>query len=40
MESMKIHLNKLQEIVKDREAWNAVVIGSQRFRCDLATKQQ
>ena len=27
MESMKIHLNKLQEIVKNRETWQAAVHG-------------
>ena len=37
MESMKIHLNKLQDIVKDRETWQAEVHGvtkSWRPLCD------
>ena len=29
-DSMDMSLSKLQEIVKDREAWRAVVHGSQR----------
>ena len=33
-------LNKLREIVKDREAWRAQSVGSQRVRCDLATEQK
>ena len=35
--SMDMSLGKLQVIVKDREAWNAVVHGDQQ---DLATEQQ
>ena len=38
-DSMDISLSKLQEMVKDREAWSATV-GSQRVRHDLATEQQ
>ena len=30
IDSMKMSLNKLQEIVKDRETWHAAVHGSQR----------
>ena len=34
------NLNKLCEIVKDREVWHAAVHGSQRIRHDLVTEQQ
>ena len=39
-ESMDMSLNKLQEIVKAREAWHASrqSMGSQRVRHDLATE--
>ena len=30
IDSMKMSLNKIQEIVKDRETWHAAVHGSQR----------
>ena len=38
--SMDMNLNKLQETVKDREAWVLQSIGLQRVRHDLATEQQ
>ena len=38
--SMNMNLNKLQETVKDREAWVLQSIGLQRVRHDLATEQQ
>ena len=39
-DAMDMSLRKLREIVKDREAWHAVVHGSQGVRQDLASKQQ
>ena len=41
VDSMDMSLRKLQDIVKDREAWCAVVHGGlQRVRHCLATEQQ
>ena len=37
---MDTNLSKLQERVKDREAWHAAVHGSQRVGHDLVTEQQ
>ena len=37
--SMDTGLSKLQEIVKDREAWHAAAQGSQRVGLDLMTEQ-
>ena len=33
-DSMDMSLNKLQEMVKDREAWHAMVLGSQRDKTE------
>jgi len=39
-DSMDRSLSKLQEIVKDRKACCAVIVGMQIVRHDLATEQQ
>ena len=39
-ESMNMSLNKLQQMVKDREAWHAEVHGVAKVRQDLATEQK
>ena len=36
---MDMNLSKLQEIVRDREAWCVAVHGLQRVRHELATEQ-
>ena len=38
-DSMDMSLSKLQEMVKDREAWLLQSMGSQRVGHDLATEQ-
>ena len=38
--SMDVNLSKLEEMVKDREAWSAAVHGSQRIGHELTTEQQ
>ena len=37
---MDMNLSKLQEIVKDREAWHVQSMGSQTVGHNLATEQQ
>ena len=39
-DSVDLSLNKLQEIVKDRDAWHVLVMGLQRVGHDLTTGQQ
>ena len=39
-QSVDTCLSELQEIMKDREAWRAVFMGSKRVRYDCTTEQQ
>ena len=39
-DSMDMSLGKLQEIVKDREAWHAAVLGVPKSQTQLRTEQQ
>ena len=39
-DAMNMNLGKLQEMVRDREAWRAAVHGVARVRHDWATEQQ
>ena len=39
-DSMDMSLSKLRETVKDREAWHAASMGSQRVRHNCATEQE
>ena len=38
--SMNMNLGKLQEMVRDEEAWSSAVHGIMRVRHSLVTKQQ
>ena len=38
--AMDMNLGKFWEMVRDREAWSAAVMGSQRVRHDWATEHQ
>ena len=39
-DAMDMNLGKLQEMVRDREAWHAAVHGSQRVGHDWVTEHQ
>ena len=39
-DSVNLNLSKFQEIVKSREAWHAIILGSQRVGHNLVTEQE
>ena len=39
-DAMDMNLGKLQEMVRDRKAWHATVMGLQRVRHDWGAEQQ
>ena len=39
-EPMGMNLTKAPEVVKDRGAWSAESMGTQRVKCSVATEQQ
>ena len=40
IDSMDMSLNELQDILKDRKAWDAASVGSQRAGHDIVTEEQ
>ena len=40
IDSMDMSLNELQDILKDRKAWDGASVGSQRAGHDIVTEEQ